>query len=140
MQEGCFDERNPTGERILQDAWWRLTNLRPTGEGAARAERIRLAKAACARAEAAGDRMSHDEAEACYRRAVELAPDVPRLPVVPALGKVVIPRVWQTYSDRLPEESEHQRWCEIPWANIGLVLGPQSGTSRCWTSTPTIPN
>ena len=41
------------------------------------AERIRLAKAACARAESAGARMAHDEAEACYRRAVELAPNVP---------------------------------------------------------------
>jgi hypothetical protein len=51
------------------------------------------------------------------------------LPVVPALGKVVIPRDWQTWSDRLPEESEYQRWREIPWANIGLVLGPQSGVS-----------
>jgi hypothetical protein len=51
------------------------------------------------------------------------------LPVVPALGKVVIPFDWETWSDRLPEESEYRRWREIPWANIGLVLGPQSGVS-----------
>jgi predicted Zn-dependent protease len=49
------------------------------------------------------------------------------LPVVPALGKVVIPRNWQVWSDRLPEESVYRHWLEIPWANIGLVLGPKSG-------------
>jgi Bifunctional DNA primase/polymerase, N-terminal len=51
------------------------------------------------------------------------------LPVVPALGKVVIPRDWQVWSDRLPDESVYRRWLEIPWANIGLVLGPKSGVS-----------
>jgi hypothetical protein len=51
------------------------------------------------------------------------------LPVVPALGKVVIPRDWDRWNDRLPDESEYRRWQEIPWANIGLVLGPQSGVS-----------
>jgi tetratricopeptide (TPR) repeat protein len=51
------------------------------------------------------------------------------LPVVPALGKVAIPRDWQVWSDRLPDEGVYRRWLEIPWANIGLVLGPQSGVS-----------
>jgi hypothetical protein len=51
------------------------------------------------------------------------------LPVVPALGKVVIPRDWKAWSDRLPDESFYRRWLEIPWANIGLVLGPKSGVS-----------
>jgi tetratricopeptide (TPR) repeat protein len=51
------------------------------------------------------------------------------LPVVPALGKVVIPRDWQVWSDRVPDESVYRRWLEIPWANIGLVLGPKSGIS-----------
>jgi hypothetical protein len=51
------------------------------------------------------------------------------LPVVPALGKVVIPRDWKVWSNRLPDESLYRRWLEIPWANIGLVLGPKSGVS-----------
>jgi Bifunctional DNA primase/polymerase, N-terminal len=51
------------------------------------------------------------------------------LPVVPAFGKVVIPRDWEVWSDRLPDESVYRRWLEIPWANIGLVLGPKSGVS-----------
>jgi hypothetical protein len=51
------------------------------------------------------------------------------LPVVPAFGKMVIPRDWQVWADRLPEEGVYRRWLEIPWANIGLVLGPKSGVS-----------
>jgi hypothetical protein len=74
----AVEPRDLTDDGSPQDAWRRSAALRPTGEGAAHlAERIRLAKAACARAESAGARIAHDEAEACYRRAVELAPDVP---------------------------------------------------------------
>jgi tetratricopeptide (TPR) repeat protein len=51
------------------------------------------------------------------------------LPVVPALGKVVIPADWDVWSDRLPDEATYQRWNDIPGANIGLVLGRQSGVS-----------
>jgi hypothetical protein len=51
------------------------------------------------------------------------------LPVVPMFGKVVVPRDWESWSDQLPDESEYRRWDEIPWANIGLVLGPKSGVS-----------
>ena len=51
------------------------------------------------------------------------------LPVVPMFGKVVIPRDWESWSEQLPDESEYRRWDEIPWANIGSVVGPKSGVS-----------
>lgn len=49
------------------------------------------------------------------------------LPVVPARGKVVIPRQWEIFSDRMPSEDDYRRWESIPGANIGLVLGRLSG-------------
>lgn len=69
-----------------------------------------------------------DSGESIFRR------EAPRyrargLPVVPALGKIVIPANWDEWSDRLPDEAAYLRWYDIPGANIGLVLGRQSGVS-----------
>lgn len=51
------------------------------------------------------------------------------LPAVPTFGKCVIPRGWGQWSDRPIREAEYREWLSIPWANIGLVVGRQSGIS-----------
>jgi len=51
------------------------------------------------------------------------------IPVIPALGKVAIPREWEELHDRLPTEEEHRRWTQISGANILLVLGRKSDVS-----------
>jgi hypothetical protein len=51
------------------------------------------------------------------------------LPVVPCFGKRAVPARWDQWCTRMPPRQEIERWNNIPWTGIALVVGPKSGIS-----------
>jgi tetratricopeptide (TPR) repeat protein len=51
------------------------------------------------------------------------------LPVVPTFGKRAIPARWDRWCEAMPDVASTDLWMKIPWAGIGMVVGPQSGVS-----------